>query len=74
MVGLRRYQISNLIAKAGLDPGQWRQVTNDGEYMVIENRKTGSRREIYIGCRANKKTDFKPDPSKLLIEKLGRRT
>lgn len=71
MVKLRRYKTNNIISAAGLDPKQFSQVSNDGEYMKIQNKRTGNCREIYIGINIPKQQERK-DPSQMLIEKLGR--
>jgi hypothetical protein len=69
---IRRWQISNLIAKAGLkEPKQWKAIYYNHEVLIVRNSKTGAVREIPLDGKEFQRLPV--DPAEQLVRTLRAR-
>lgn len=62
---------SNIIAREGLVPAQWRVVGSNREYIRIWNKSTGAAKEIDVGGKIRQKAG-RFDPSEGLARYMDR--
>lgn len=66
----------NLLSRHGIDntDDNWRVVKRNREYIIIWNRKTGSKRELELGGKVKpKRTDTRLDTSERLAREMRSR-
>lgn len=57
---------SNIIAREGLVPAQWRVIGSNREYIRIWNKSTGAVKEIDVGGGRVRTAEMRIDPSEEL--------
>lgn len=69
---IRRWQISNLVTKAGLkEPKQWEAIYYNREVLMVRHSKTGAVREIPLDGKEVRRLPV--DPAEQLVKTLRAR-